>query len=178
MLLFFNYLFIYSFIYLFLVALGLHSVLRLSLVVASKGYSLLWCMGFSFQWLILLQNTGSRCKLLYLQHMNSVVNSCELQGMRTSVTAACMISSYCLWARECVGFSSCGPWAQSLSLTGSRVWLSSCGIRALSLRSMWDFLRPGIRAMSPHWQMESYPWYHHLSSRMLLFQFSNLILYS
>ena len=88
MLLFFNYLFIYSFIYLFLVALGLHSVLRLTLVVASKGYSLLWCMGFSFQWLILLQNTGSRCKLLYLQHMNSVVNS--------------------LWALGYADFSYCG----------------------------------------------------------------------
>ena len=33
---------------------------RLSLVVASGGYSLLWCMGFSLQWLLLLQGTGSR----------------------------------------------------------------------------------------------------------------------
>ena len=33
----------------------------LSLVAASGGYSLLWCAGFSLQWLLLLQSTGSRC---------------------------------------------------------------------------------------------------------------------
>ena len=33
----------------------------LSLVVASGGYSLLWCVGFSLQWLLLLRSTGSRC---------------------------------------------------------------------------------------------------------------------
>ena len=32
----------------------------LSLVVKSRGYSSLWCMGFSLQWLLLLQSTGSR----------------------------------------------------------------------------------------------------------------------
>ena len=32
----------------------------LSLVAASGGYSLLQCMGFSFQWLLLLRSTGSR----------------------------------------------------------------------------------------------------------------------
>ena len=33
----------------------------LSLVVASRGYSSLWCMGFSLQWLLLLGSMGSRC---------------------------------------------------------------------------------------------------------------------
>ena len=33
---------------------------RLSLVVASGGYSSLRCAGFSLQWLLLLQSTGSR----------------------------------------------------------------------------------------------------------------------
>ena len=33
---------------------------RLSLVAVS-GYSLLWSLGFSLQWLLLLQSTGSRC---------------------------------------------------------------------------------------------------------------------
>ena len=33
---------------------------RLSLVVASGGYSLLWGAGFSLPWLLLLQSTGSR----------------------------------------------------------------------------------------------------------------------
>ena len=32
----------------------------LSLVVASGGYSLLWCAGFSLWWLLLLWSTGSR----------------------------------------------------------------------------------------------------------------------
>ena len=33
---------------------------RLSLVAASRGCSLLRCVGFSLQWLLLLQSTGSR----------------------------------------------------------------------------------------------------------------------
>ena len=32
-----------------------------SLVAASGGYSLLRCVGFSLQWLLLLRSTGSRC---------------------------------------------------------------------------------------------------------------------
>ena len=32
----------------------------LSVVVASGGYSSLWCAGFSLQWLLLLQSTCSR----------------------------------------------------------------------------------------------------------------------
>ena len=33
---------------------------RLSLVAASRGYSSLWCTGFSLRWLLLLWSTGSR----------------------------------------------------------------------------------------------------------------------
>ena len=36
------------------------AVRGLSLVAASRGYSLLWCMGSSFQWLLLLQSMVSR----------------------------------------------------------------------------------------------------------------------
>ena len=38
------------------------SLLRVgfSLVEASRGYSSSWCAGFSLQWLLLLQSTGSR----------------------------------------------------------------------------------------------------------------------
>ena len=32
----------------------------LSLVVASRGYSWLWCLGFPFWWLLLLRSAGSR----------------------------------------------------------------------------------------------------------------------
>ena len=34
---------------------------RLSLVVATGGYSWLQCTGFSLKWLLLLQSMGSRC---------------------------------------------------------------------------------------------------------------------
>ena len=55
----------------------------LSLVLASGGYSLLRCVGFSLQWLLLLQSTGSR---------HAGFSTC---GM---------------WALEC-RLSSCGTWA-------------------------------------------------------------------
>ena len=55
------FLFIYLFIYYFF---WLHWVFiaecRLSLVAASWGYSSLWCVGFSLQWLLLLQSTAPR----------------------------------------------------------------------------------------------------------------------
>ena len=55
-LLFFNYLFIYFWLHwVFVAARGL------SLVAASGGYSSLRCTGFSLQWLLLFQSTGSRC---------------------------------------------------------------------------------------------------------------------
>ena len=56
---FFLFNFIYLFIYFWLrwVFIAAH---WLSLVVASGGYSLLWCLGFSLRWLLLLQTTGSR----------------------------------------------------------------------------------------------------------------------
>ena len=48
------------FIYLFLAVLGLCCCAWLSLVAASRGYSSLWCAGFSSWWLLLLRSTGSR----------------------------------------------------------------------------------------------------------------------
>ena len=54
--------FIYMYIYLFFLFYYAGSLLlhRLSLGVASGGYSLLWCMGFSRQRLLLLQSMGAR----------------------------------------------------------------------------------------------------------------------
>ena len=65
--------FIYLFIYLFNLLLPwvFVAVSGLSLVVASGGYSSLRCAGFSLQWLLLLQSTGSR-------HAGSVVVACGL----------------------------------------------------------------------------------------------------
>ena len=55
LLLFLNYLFIYFWLcWVFIAARGL------SLVMASRGYSLLWCSGFSLRWLLLLRSMGSR----------------------------------------------------------------------------------------------------------------------
>ena len=65
---------------------------RLSLVVASGGYSLLQCVGFSLQWLLLL---GSRAL-----------------GAWASVVAARALSSCGTRALERAGFSSCSARAQ------------------------------------------------------------------
>ena len=53
------------------------AVCRLSLAVVSGGYSLLQCVGFSLQWLLLLRSTGSRF---------AGFSSC---GTRASVVVAC-----------------------------------------------------------------------------------------
>ena len=70
----FIYLFIYLYFWLrwvFIAACGL------SLVLASGGYSLVWCVGFSTWWLLLLWSTGSR---------HTGFSSC---GMRFSVVVVC-----------------------------------------------------------------------------------------
>ena len=53
------YVFVYM-SYLFLVAWVFVAASRLSLAAESGRCSLLWCAGFSRQWLLLLQSTGSR----------------------------------------------------------------------------------------------------------------------
>ena len=53
------YIYIYTLFFFFYYA-GSLLPHRLSLVVASRGYSSLWCMGFSLQQFLLLQSTGSR----------------------------------------------------------------------------------------------------------------------
>ena len=52
---FFTNLFIYFWLHWVFIA-----ACRLSLVVASRGYSSLWCAGFSLWWLLLLRSTYSR----------------------------------------------------------------------------------------------------------------------
>ena len=52
--------FLPSFLYLWLRWVSV-AVRGLSLVAASRGYSLLHCEGFSLRWLLLLRSTGSRC---------------------------------------------------------------------------------------------------------------------
>ena len=74
------------------------AVRRLSLVAASGGYSSLRCAGFSLQWLLLLQSTGSR---------RTGFSSC---GTRASVVVAHGLSSCGSQALE-RRLSSCGSWA-------------------------------------------------------------------
>ena len=61
---FLHYIFFKNLFILFIYYFWLHWVFvaarRLSLAAASGGYSLLQCAGFSLQWLLLLQSTGSR----------------------------------------------------------------------------------------------------------------------
>ena len=56
---FFFFNFVYSFI-LLLPVLHLCHCKDFSLVAMSRGYALLWCLGFSLLWLLPLQSTGSR----------------------------------------------------------------------------------------------------------------------
>ena len=68
---------------------------RSSLVAASGGYSSLWCTGFSLQWLLLLQSTGSR---------------------RVGFSSCGMLAQQ-LWlagSRAPTRVSSCSTWAQLL----------------------------------------------------------------
>ena len=65
------------------------AVCRLSLVAASRGYSFLWCLGFSLCWLLRFHSTASR--------------------VWASVVAACRLSTCDSWAIE-HGLSSCAAW--------------------------------------------------------------------
>ena len=69
------------FIYYFWLHQVFVSACGLSLVAASGGYSQLWCMGFSLQWLLLLRSTGSR-------HVG--FSSC---GLRAPVVVVCGLQS-------------------------------------------------------------------------------------
>ena len=64
MILFLFFFFLFKFLFIYLFIYWLHWVFvathGLSLVAASGGYSSLRCMGFSLQWLLLLQSMGSR----------------------------------------------------------------------------------------------------------------------
>ena len=91
--------FIFRLCWVFLAARGL------SLVAASRGYSSLWCTGFSLWWLLLLRHTGPRA----------------------SVVVACRLSSCGLRALE-HRLSSCGTWA--LLLHGMWDLLGSSQTRA------------------------------------------------
>ena len=51
---------------------------RLSLVAASRGYSSLWCMGFSLQWLLLLSTGSGRTGSVVVAHRLSCSAACGI----------------------------------------------------------------------------------------------------
>ena len=78
---------------------------RLSLVAASRGYSSLWHAGFSLQWLLLLQSTGSR---------HTGFSSCGTQAQQLWL-AGCRAQAQQLWR-----MGSVAPWHVGSSRT--RAW--------------------------------------------------------
>ena len=143
------YLFIYLFIYYFWLRWVFVAVHGLSLVAASRGYTLLQCAGFSLWWLLLLWSIGSR---------HTGFSSCNT------------------WALEHAGFSSCSGWAQQLWHSGSRVrglqqlWHVASGVVARELQSAGlvvvaqglscstaygIFLDQGSNPCPLHWQADS-----------------------
>ena len=114
---------------------------RLSLVVVSRGYSLLQCLGFSLRWSLLLWSTGSRskgfsrCSSWALQHR---LNSCGAW--------AYLFPS--IWDLPGPGMETMslwdlpGPGMETMSL-----WdLPGPGMETMSL---WDLPGPGMETMSP-----------------------------
>ena len=92
----------------------------LSLVAVSRGYSSLWCAGFSLQWLLLLPSTGSRRRGF---------NSC---GARVQSTGSVVTAHGLSFSLECGifldwgsnpnpalagGFLTSGPLGKPLSST-------------------------------------------------------------
>ena len=115
---FFFFLFINLFIHFWLLWV-LVAARRLSLVVVSRGYSLLWCTGFSLRWLFLLRSTGSR---------HAGFTSCGSRALERRL-------------------SSCGSRALEHRLSSCGTWASV--VVAHRLCSMWDLPRPGLEPVSP-----------------------------
>ena len=51
----------FTYLFIYLVVLGLCCCARAFSSCGTGGYSSLWCAGFSLRWLLLLRSTGSRC---------------------------------------------------------------------------------------------------------------------
>ena len=111
---------------------------------SSWGY-----MGFSLEWLLLLQSTGSR-------HMG--FSSCgtwaqwlPIADSRAGGVSSCFtgLIGCDLQALKHSGFSSCGAWAQQLW----RMSFSCCVVYGI-------FPDQGLDLCSLHWQADSYPLCH------------------
>ena len=98
------------FIYLFLAVLGLHCCTSFSLVVASRGYSLVWCVGFSSQRLLLgtwaLGHLGFRSCSVWFSSCGSKALEHRLNNCGTGLSCSAQVGSS--WIRDlahvpCIG---------------------------------------------------------------------------
>ena len=111
-----------------------------SLIAASGGYSVLWCMSFSLQWLLLLQSIGANhvgfrsCSMQDLGCRN--FRSCSVQDLGYRGFRSCSMQDLvCRNFRSCSmqdlgcrGFRSCS--VQDLGRRGFR----SCSVQDLACR--------------------------------------------
>ena len=108
-----------------------------SLVVGSRGYSLLQCVGFSLQWLLLLQSMGAGARGLQgLRYMGSGVAAPGLQSTGlVTVAHGCRCSMACgLFPDQ--GLNPCLPHWQADALS-----LSHKGSPKSSFLRTWGFFR-------------------------------------
>ena len=86
------------------------AVRRLPLVAASRGYSSLWCAGFSWWYLLLLRSMGSRCAgSVVVAHGLSCSTACGIFRTRAQTCVPCIgrwILNHCA-TREVPDYSSC-----------------------------------------------------------------------
>ena len=93
------------------------SVWGLSLVAASGGHSLLWCMGFSLRWLLLLWSMVSR---------HSGFSSCGMQAQQLWLTGS-IVQAQQLWCTSLVAPQNVGS-----SRTRTQIGVPCIGRRILN----------------------------------------------
>ena len=123
------------FTYLFMAVLGLHCCAGFSLVVESRGYSIVAVCG------LLSMDRGA-----WWATICGIAESDRTERLTHTHTHTCThcggVSCGGAGALGCSGFSSCNLRAQERRL-------NSCGRRAWLLHSMWDLPGPGTESTSP-----------------------------
>ena len=111
----------YLFIYFWLcwVFVAVHG---LSLVVASGGYSSLHCAGFSLQWLLLLQSTGSSC--MGFSSCGSWALECRLSSCGARAQLVCG-----MWDLPGPGLKPVYPALAGRFLTTAPPWKPPCFLK-------------------------------------------------
>ena len=121
---------------------------RLSLAVVSGGYSLLPCVGFSLQWLLLLQSTGSRSRGLSSYSTQAWLpwGTWDLGPWTRDQTCVPCVSSQILnhWATREVPkpvtslFMKLKPWANHISSLNLNFTIPTMQVLLIPLyRSVW-----------------------------------------